>query len=152
MNDSDSVRFKKRSIARPAILIALVCLLGVPALTFPGPPHTWYVSATASSGGDGSAGAPFNSLALVQAASKPGDTIVVEPSPVSVPPLDGGIVLQSGQHLLGGGPPVLRTGKPLINGGPKVVESTGLTSLPGSPTRRTPRTRGMRSNWQMTPK
>ncbi len=94
------------------------------------PTHTWYVSATAVSGGDGRAGAPFNTLALVQTASKPGDTIIIEPSPVSVPPLDGGIALQPGQRLIGGGPPVLKTGMPLIKGGPPVVETTGLTSLP----------------------
>src|SRR6202023_261757 len=56
--------------------------------------HRWYVSPSAPAAGDGSAAAPFNSLALVQAASGPGDTIVVVPSPLSVAPLDGGIVLQ----------------------------------------------------------
>ena len=86
MDDSNCACLKKRAIARSAILIVLVCLLAAVSVAFPTPHHTWYVSATASSGGDGSAGAPFNSLALVQAASKPGDTIVVVPSPVSVPP------------------------------------------------------------------
>src|SRR6185437_11659166 len=70
--------------------------------------HRWYVSASAAAGGDGSAHAPFNSLALVQAASGPGDTIVVLPSPLSAPPLDGGIALKPGQRLIGDGPTVVR--------------------------------------------
>ena len=69
--------------------------------------HRWYVSATARAGGDGSVAAPFNTLAQVQQASGPGDTIIVVPSPISVPPLDGGIVLKAGQRLIGGGPPVV---------------------------------------------
>src|SRR6202022_4031005 len=72
--------------------------------------HRWFVSATAPAGGDGSADHPFNSLAGVQAASGAGDIIVVVPSPVSVPPLDGGIALKPGQRLLGGGPAVVRLG------------------------------------------
>lgn len=90
----------------------------------------WYVSAAAGAGGNGSAVAPFNSLALVQQASGPGDTILVLPSPISVPPLDGGIVLKAGQRLVGGGPPVVRFGASLISGGPPVVGPSGLSSLP----------------------
>lgn len=90
----------------------------------------WYVSATAAAGGDGSATAPFSSLALVQQASGPGDTIIIEPSPVSVPPLDGGIVLKAGQRLIGGGPPVVKFGAPLISGGPPVIGPSSLSSLP----------------------
>jgi len=92
--------------------------------------HTWHVSASAAAGGDGSAGAPFNSLARVQQASGPGDAIVVDPSPVSVPPLDGGIALKPGQRLIGGGPPVLKLADPLAPGGPQVVVAAGLSSLP----------------------
>lgn len=92
--------------------------------------HRWYVSAAAPAGGDGSANAPFNSLALVQQASGPGDTIVVEPSPASVPPLDGGIALKSGQRLLGDGPPVVKFGPALIAGGPAVIGPSGNSSLP----------------------
>jgi hypothetical protein len=92
--------------------------------------HRWYVSAAAAAGGDGSAVAPFNSLALVQGASGPGDTILIEPSPVSTPPLDGGIALQPGQRLIGDGPPVVQYGKPLIPDGPPVVGPSGNSSLP----------------------
>jgi hypothetical protein len=90
----------------------------------------WYVSATAAAGGDGSANAPFNTLAQVQQASGPGDTIIIEPSPMSVPPLDGGIVLKAGQRLIGSGPPIVKFGAPLISGGPPVVGSSSLSSLP----------------------
>ena len=66
-----------------------------------------YVSATAASGGNGSARAPFNSLAAVEAASNAGDTIVVLPAPLTVPPLDGGIALKPYQKLIGAGPRVV---------------------------------------------
>jgi len=92
--------------------------------------RTWFVSATAPSGGDGSADAPFNTLAAVQQASQPGDTIIIEPAPLDIPPLDGGIALKPGQRLIGGGPPVLQIGQPLIQGGPPVVGPSGLDSLP----------------------
>ncbi len=61
----------------------------------------FYVSAQAPSGGDGSRASPFNTLAALQQASAPGDTLVVLPSPLAVAPLDGGIALQPGQKLLG---------------------------------------------------
>jgi hypothetical protein len=67
--------------------------------------RSWYGRAAVPPG-DGPA-APFNSLAAVEHASGPGDTIIVVPSPLSVAPLDGGIALKAGQHLIGGGPPVL---------------------------------------------
>jgi Right handed beta helix region len=69
-------------------------------------------------------------LALVQQASGPGDTIVIEPSPASTPPLDGGIALKSGQRLIGDGPPVVQFGTPLIPDGPPVVGPSGNSSLP----------------------
>ncbi|HEY2794877.1 MAG TPA: hypothetical protein VGJ28_21135, partial [Micromonosporaceae bacterium] len=69
--------------------------------------HTWYVSAAATSPGDGSKGAPFPTLAAVQAASGPGDTIMVLAAPTSTAPLDGGITLKKGQHLEGSGPSVV---------------------------------------------
>ncbi len=62
---------------------------------------TWYVRAGAD--GTGTATAPFGSLAAVQSAAKPGDTIVVRPSTAA---LDGGIALQAGQQLIGAGPPI----------------------------------------------
>lgn len=70
-------------------------------------PNTWYVGADAPPGGDGSRRSPFDSLAAVEAASAPGDEIVVLPSPQGVHPLDGGIALKPGQRLVGAGPPVL---------------------------------------------
>lgn len=60
-----------------------------------------YVSATAAPGGNGTLKAPFNSLAAVEAASKPGDTIFVLASPITVAPLDGGIALKPHQRLIG---------------------------------------------------
>jgi hypothetical protein len=92
--------------------------------------NKWYVSATGAAGGNGSAVAPFNTLAQVQQASGPGDTIIVVASPINVPPLDGGIALKASQRLVGGGPPVVKFGPPLISGGPPVVGPAGLSSLP----------------------
>src|SRR5438034_10787579 len=73
----------------------------------------WYVSAAAQFGGDGSLQAPFNSLAAVQQASGPGDTIFVLPSPIQNAPLDGGIALKVGQRLIGAGPPVVGAAAPV---------------------------------------
>ena len=92
--------------------------------------NKWYVSATAGAGGNGGVSAPFNTLAQVQQASGPGDTIIILPSPVSAPPLDGGIALKAGQRLIGGGPPVVKFGAPLVTGGPPVVGASGLPSVP----------------------
>ncbi|HEY1442836.1 MAG TPA: hypothetical protein VGF65_18900 [Mycobacterium sp.] len=63
---------------------------------------TWYVQSGAPASVDGGVSSPFNNLAQVQAASNPGDTIIIVAVPTSVPPLDGGIVLQAGQTLAGG--------------------------------------------------
>ncbi len=124
-------------IARGSLLLAPVGAFVALAVTAAAAPpsgnythHRWFVSAAAPSGGNGSANAPFNSLALVEQASGPGDTIVVEPSPASTPPLDGGIALKLGQRLIGGGPPVIQFGTPLIPNGPPVVGSSGGSSLP----------------------
>jgi len=65
-----------------------------------------FVRAGAASGGDGSEGAPFNSLAAVERASALGDEITVLPSPLRTPPLDGGIALKPHQKLIGRGPSV----------------------------------------------
>jgi hypothetical protein len=67
---------------------------------------TVFVSATAAPGGDGSQQKPFNSLAAVERVSAPGDEIVVLASPISAPPLDGGIALKPHQKLTGHGPSV----------------------------------------------
>ena len=63
---------------------------------------TWYVQSGGPGSVDGGVTSPFNNLAQVQAASNPGDTIIIVAVPTSVPPLDGGIVLQAGQTLAGG--------------------------------------------------
>ena len=62
---------------------------------------SWYVSAQADPGGDGSRDRPFETLADAEAASAPGDTIYVV---AGTTPLDGGISLQEDQRLLGWGP------------------------------------------------
>lgn len=56
--------------------------------------RTWYVSASAKPGGNGSAAKPFGSLLAVESASRAGDTIRVLPSDRT---LDGGIRLKPGQ-------------------------------------------------------
>ena len=92
--------------------------------------HRWYVSASAFAGGDGTINSPFNSLAAAEQASSPGDTIVIAPSPLNVPPLDGGIALKPGQRLIGAGPPVVQLGQPLLQPGPPLATSTELASQP----------------------
>ncbi|MFC1796600.1 hypothetical protein ACFL1V_05840 [Pseudomonadota bacterium] len=68
---------------------------------------TWYVKATANSGGNGSEDKPFNSLANAEAASGAGDTIYIMHSHSGVA-LDGQIVLKPDQKLIGTGPDVRR--------------------------------------------
>jgi hypothetical protein len=82
---------------------------------------TWFVRAGAAAGGGGSKSAPFNSLAAVAQASAAGDEITVLPTPLSEPPLDGGIALKRGQKLRGGGPPV--TGSHPIGQLPRITNS-----------------------------
>jgi poly(3-hydroxybutyrate) depolymerase len=72
--------------------------------------RTWYVRAAAKHAGKGSRGAPFRSLQAVERVSRPGDRIVILPSPLRVPPLGGGIALKRRQTLVGAGPSVLRHG------------------------------------------
>jgi hypothetical protein len=113
---------------------------------------TWYVQSGAPGSVDGGVTSPFNNLAQVQAASNPGDTIIIVSVPTSVPPLDGGIALQAGQTLAGGNtagvpgvapcsnvlqaspaPPLLVTlpSFPVITTLPTTVPtSSGLASLP----------------------
>jgi hypothetical protein len=113
---------------------------------------TWYVQSEAAPSVDGGYLSPFNNLAQVQAASNPGDTIIIVSVPTSVPPLDDGIALQPGQTLAGGNtagvpgvapcsnvlqasptPPLLVTlpDFPVITTLPKTVPtSSGLASLP----------------------
>ena len=114
-------------------LIACVVLVGAllaPLNASAAGQHTWYVKAGAPPGGNGSMRHPFSTLLQVEEASSQSDTIIVEPSPVSVAPLNGGIALKAGQRLIGGGPPVVRAGQHLVPGSPPVVGPTHLSSLP----------------------
>ncbi|HEX6792929.1 MAG TPA: hypothetical protein VF304_03685 [Casimicrobiaceae bacterium] len=117
-----------------ALAIVSACGLAMSALSqadeAAGKNHHWYVNAGASPGGDGSIQSPFNSLAAVEQASSPNDTIVIQASPLGIPPLDGGIALKPGQRLVGEGPPVVQLGKPLLQGGPPLATSTGLATQP----------------------
>lgn len=79
-----------------------------------------YVRAGAPAGGDGSEAAPFNSLGTIEKASVPGDEIVVVPSPLSTPPLDGGIALKPHQKLVGQGA--------LVTGGKALVDAPRITN------------------------
>jgi len=86
---------------RAAVLagLFLVCLTGA------GEAATWHVKADAAPGGDGSRSRPFATLAQVEKASQPGDTIRVLPS---TRPLDEGIQLKDNQRLIGDGDPVTK--------------------------------------------
>jgi hypothetical protein len=64
---------------------------------------TWYVKADPSHSGDGSKNRPFCTLQEAEAASLPGDTILIIQSKGR---LDGGIQLKDGQALIGLGPSV----------------------------------------------
>ena len=127
---------RRTSGPRIASLVAgalFLCALGTSADALAdaaGQNHHWYVSASAAPSGNGSIQSPFNSLAAVEQASSPGDTIVIQASPLDVPPLDGGLALKPGQHLVGDGPPVVQLGKPLLQGGPPLATGTDLASQP----------------------
>jgi hypothetical protein len=97
-----SRKTKYIGLARGAALLWL-CLTLAHAAEHP---RTLYVRAGAVVDGDGTATAPFASLAAVETASEAGDEIVVLPVPLNVPPLDGGIALKPHQKLIGGGPSV----------------------------------------------
>ncbi|MEC3957100.1 hypothetical protein VMT65_28975 [Nocardia sp. CDC153] len=81
---------------------------------------TWYVRAGALAGGNGSAEAPFDSLARAESVSHDGDTIIVQPSAAT---LDGGIALKPGQKLLGDGPAVV--GATDTAALPRIANTTG---------------------------
>lgn len=125
---------RKQAAYFTALVLLPACAMIASVTSQAAPPagqnHRWYVSASASSGGDGTISSPFNSLAAAEQASSPDDTIVIEPSPLNVPPLDGGIALKPGQRLIGAGPPVVQLGQPLLQGGPPLATSTELVSQP----------------------
>src|SRR5579871_2795206 len=101
---------RRKAAAASALLVcASVAHAGGPCPQGAPAPCTWYVQAngTTSPTGDGGSGSPFNTLSQVQAASNPGDTIMVLPAPTIMGPLDMGISLQPGQTLRGAGPPVV---------------------------------------------
>jgi hypothetical protein len=81
---------------RPLVLLALFVLI----VTRIAEAATWHVKADASPGGDGTRNRPFATLAQVEKASQPGDTIRVLPS---TRPLADGIQLKDGQRLIGDG-------------------------------------------------
>src|ERR1700730_4890464 len=90
-----TIRGERALAARPALLLAAVVALVTVAVADAATAgdsnyahQRWYVSATAAAGGNGSVATPFNTLAQVQQASGPGDTIIIQSSPMSVPPLD----------------------------------------------------------------
>jgi hypothetical protein len=119
----------------PAALAVLALLLA-PAPSRATPSHakarktrTWYVSATARSNGTGSRRKPLRTLAAVQSASRPGDTIVILPAPITVAPLDGGIRLKPRQRLVGAGPSVAGRTKQLKR--LPALQNTTSTNLGG---------------------
>lgn len=118
------------------VLLSAATTMGSPmtAIAAPGerPPLTWYVRADAGGTGNGTIDRPWSSLTEAEHVSAPGDTIVVEPSPL---PLDGGIVLKPDQKLVGGGPSVLQEHSPRNR--PRI---TGSGSQPGDTVTLAPRT------------
>lgn len=86
---------------RPAVFVGFLLVFFAGAAEA----ATWYVRADATAGGDGSRNRPFATLAQVEQASQPGDTIRILPS---TRPLDGGIQLKDNQRLVGDGDAVTK--------------------------------------------
>jgi hypothetical protein len=110
-----------------AMLCCVLSVLSALALSAPASARTLYVSASGSSTGNGTRSAPFQNLAAVERASKPGDTIIVLATPLDLPPLEGGIALKNGQNLIGDGPKVAMTMTPLIFGA-RITNTTTANS------------------------
>jgi hypothetical protein len=108
-----------RHLAGLAVVITAAALLSTPAGSAAAA-RTWYVSASAASGGNGTAARPFRSLAAVEKASRTGDVIRVLPSRRT---LNGGIRLKPGQQLIGSGPAV--TSLATTASAPRVTNTTG---------------------------
>jgi hypothetical protein len=94
--------------------VALLAVAGTMVVPAPSAAHArvvkqWFVRAAASAHGNGSRRAPFQTLAAAEAASRPGQQIVILPSPLATPALNGGIALKRSQTLIGAGPSVLRS-------------------------------------------
>ncbi|HEX4904774.1 MAG TPA: hypothetical protein VFU93_04925 [Acidimicrobiales bacterium] len=121
----------------PAVALGVLGPLLAGALVAPSSAaaRTWYVRSGADSG-TGTSSAPFSSLALVESASRPGDTIVVLAGAV---PLDGGIALKPGQTLRGVGDPAptLTNTTPRLDGDAvRLADATTVADLRFSGTRR----------------
>ncbi|MDP6579086.1 MAG: hypothetical protein QF681_00400, partial [Vicinamibacterales bacterium] len=86
---------------------------------------TFYVSADAGSGGDGSRRSPFDSLSQAESASAAGDTIYLQASD-SGKVLDGGIALKPRQKLIGVG-----ANDALLEDASDRVRLTNTAALPG---------------------
>lgn len=91
--------------------MALLAVAGTMVVPAPSAAHVraikqWYVSAAAKTAGNGSRRAPFQTLAAAEAASALGQQIVILPSPLTTPALNGGIALKPDQTLIGAGPSV----------------------------------------------
>jgi len=91
------------------ILSALLALV----ISVPVSARTLYVSAGGTMAGNGTRARPFATLAAVEQASQPGDTIIVLASPLGVPFLDGGMALKNGQKLIGDGSKVAMATAPV---------------------------------------
>lgn len=100
--------------------LSVTVSLSVPPAAAAAKSRTWYVSASAEPDGSGSPGRPFSTLAAVENASRPGDTIRVLASDET---LDGGILLKPGQRLIGSGDPV--TSLPESAPAPRLTNTTG---------------------------
>ena len=61
----------------------------------------WYVDNSAAPGGDGTSDSPFDTLAAGDAASTAGDTLFVHAGTGDATGLGGGVVLETGERLLG---------------------------------------------------
>ncbi len=138
-----SGRLGAPAAAGPAICCALCCVAGAARA------GTLFVRAGAAPGGDGSRRAPFNSLASVERASRPGDEILVLPAPLTVAPLDGGISLKPRQSLIGGGPPVGAAARPgpaprITNSGPRSNSGDAVVLADGAEVRNLVITRSFR--------
>ena len=108
MTDASKVRGRggssfKVALWLPCVLIAFACSEGGGTSDADdgrgGKGSSWYFSADAASGGDGSEELPFDALAQAEEASAPGDVIYVLPAE-SETPLDGGIALKDTVYVV----------------------------------------------------
>lgn len=103
-----------------AVLLTAATAAATVAVPAQAASRTWYVSASATSAGDGTAARPFGSLRTVENVSRAGDVIRVLPSTRT---LDGGIQLKPNQQLIGSGKAV--TGLPAKAAAPRLTNLGG---------------------------